>query len=213
MAVNGKAEQAYTILGKMLSEAKKVNPALVQWIFLMQAEIARVLGRFDDAEKHFQSALEVDAEGTYLKRAYAEFLLDRDRPDEALELIRDQQGDNGSLLLAAIAAKRSGQVVLADEWKSELENRYQEIRLRGSQPHGRFESRYELELNDQPAKALKLALTTWELQKEARDMRNVLQAALATENPEAAAPVLEFINTHGTEDAELRRLVDLLEKL
>ena len=213
MAVTGKAEQAYSILSKMLPDAKEVNPALEQWVLLMQADVARILGRFQDAEKHYQSALEIDAEGTYLKRAYAEFLLDRDRPVEALEMIRDQRDDNGSLLLAAIAAKRSEQKYVADGWKSQLEKRYEEIRLRGSQPHGRFESRFELELNDQPAKALELALTTWEAQKEARDMRNVLQSAVAAENPDAASPVLEFMKANGTEDAELRRLAEQLEKL
>ena len=159
MAVTGKAEQAYSILNKLLPDAQEVNPALDAVDRANASRRGSDLGTLRRCGKtSTRRALEVDAEGTYLRRAYAEFLLDRDRPLGALEMIRDQRGDNGSLLLAAIAAKRSKQKYVADGWKSQLEKRYEEIRLRGSQPHGRFESRFELELNDQPAKALKLAL-------------------------------------------------------
>ena len=102
---------------------------------------------------------------------------------------------------------------MAKKWRGQLENRYEEIRLRGSEPHGRFESRFALEIENDPAKALGLALKTWRAQKEGRDMRNVLEAALAAKRPAPARRVVDFMQEHGTEDVILRKLADELRGL
>jgi tetratricopeptide (TPR) repeat protein len=213
MAANGKAEEAYRLLSDLLPKAKTENPELVQWITMIKADIARILGRTKEAESLYQAAMKADADGTYLIRAYSEFLLDQNRPADALPLLKKQINDNGSLLLATIAAHRCGDDALATKWREQLENRYEEIRLRGSEPHGRFESRFALEIEKDPVKALGLALKTWRTQKENRDMRNILEAALAAKRPEPARRVLDFMQNNGTEDVLLRKLADELKAL
>jgi len=212
LAATGEAEAAYDSLSKILPTARERWSSVVQWILIQQAEISRALGREQQAEQHYREAL-VNAPGDqYLMRAYADFLLDCNREEEALSLLREQTRDTGILLRAAIAARRCGKEALAAEWQTQLESRFEEIRLRGSQPHGRFEARYALELKNDPQRALTVALTNWKKQKETRDTRNVLEAAVAADNPAAAHPVLMFLEEYGTEDVVLQKLAKQLER-
>lgn len=212
-AVTGEAEQAYKSLEITSRAAKKQWPAAVQWVLTMQAKIARALGRDEAAERHLREGLANDPTDFYMIREYADFLLDHDRDEEALSLTREHTNDNGILLRAAIAARRCNEQELANSWQNQLENRFEEIRLRGNQPHGRFESRYYLELKDDSQQALTIALANWEKQKEARDTRNVLEAALAAGNAEAAQLVIAFLQKHDTEDAVLLQIVEQLKEL
>ncbi|MGI9428033.1 MAG: hypothetical protein ACR2NM_05205, partial [Bythopirellula sp.] len=158
-------------------------------------------------EQHYREGLENEPGDKYLLRTYADYLLDHGREKEVLSLLRDHSNDTGILLRVAIAAKRLGEHSLAAKWQAQLEGRFEEIRLRGSEPHGRFESRCALELRADPQQALALGLANWKKQKEPRDTRNVLEAALAAGDSDRAQPVIAFLQQHGTEDAVLQKLV------
>ena len=186
MAQTGKAKEAYELLGEVLPSAEKDFPSTTQFIRTLRAEAAAVLGRENEIEEHYIAGLRENDSDYYILRGYGDLLLDREEFAKALELLREHTNDTGVLLRAAIAAKKSGETKLAEQWTRELENRFEEIRLRGGQPHGRFESRLTLELKDDPATALTIALENWEKQKEVRDTRNVLEAAIASDNPAAA---------------------------
>ncbi|QDT67469.1 hypothetical protein MalM25_03680 [Planctomycetes bacterium MalM25] len=210
MAVTGEAEAAYLLLGEQRPRVEKQLPGLVPWLLTMRAEIARALGRPAAAEKHYQAAYEADPSSSYLRRAYADFLLDGDRPDEVTDLLGDDRRDNGLLLRAAVAAKRCG-APNTMELSDTLRNRFAETRLRGDLPHGRYEARFELEFGDDPRRALELALANWARQKELRDSRNALEAALAAAEPAAAEPVIAFLRKYGTQDVAYGRLIERLE--
>lgn len=209
-ALTGEAEPAYEKLNSIADEAQQLWPAAAPWIVAMQSQVAWSLGLDEQAERHFVVGLENHPADSYLLRQYADFLLDRGRNTEAISLLREHDQDNGILLRTAIAAKRDGQLQLAGELQSQLERRFEEIRLRGDQPHGRFESRFELELNDNPVRAFEVALANWKKQKQIRDTRNVLEAALAANNAAAAQPVLDFLTEHQTEDVVLTKLAQQL---
>ena len=210
LAVTGQAEHAYEALAAILPETRSRWPGAVQWILTMQADVARALGREEQAEQHYLEGRENDPGDKYLLRSYADYLLDCGREEEVLTLLRDDCKDTGILLRAAIAAKRLGEDSIAANWLAQLEGRFDEIRLRGGEPHGRFESRCALELQEDAQQALKLALTNWQKQKEPRDTRNVLEAAIAANDLVRVQPVLEFLKRHGTEDVVLRKLVGQL---
>jgi hypothetical protein len=53
---------------------------------------------------------------------------------------------------------------------------------------------------------LSLAKENWTLQREPRDARVLLEAALATNDPAAARPALDWLASSGYEDPYLRRL-------
>jgi len=212
MAVTGFAHEAYDLTGAQLPFARQSIPDSVSWLLVMQADLARILGDFDLADRHYQECLKDSPSNRYARRAYGEFLLKRGRAKEALKMLGEPDSDNGALVLATIAASRSGRTSLAENWKFMVERRFEELRLRGGKPHGRFESQFLLEIHGVPEEALAVALTTWSHQKEATDSYNVLAAALAAGDADAAIPVIDFLRESGTEDSELLTLVKRLRK-
>jgi tetratricopeptide (TPR) repeat protein len=212
LAVTGEAEFAYASLVRVLPLVKQDYPSALQWIYTMQADIAVALGRAEQAEKHFREALTDDPANDYVLRSYADFLLDQDRNEEVVSLLREHISDTGKLLPAAIAAHRAGQKALTDEWKTQLRSRFDENRLRGNPPHGRYEARFELELGSDPKRALALARDNWEQQKQPADSRVLLEAAVAAKDNAAAKPVLDFLAKYRTQHVALDRLAKQLER-
>jgi tetratricopeptide (TPR) repeat protein len=212
LAATGQADKAYASLTEILPAVRDQWPAAVQWVLTMQAEISRALGHNERAELHYREGLANNPHDKYLLRSYADFLLDDGRNDAVLSLLRPHAGDTGILLCLAIAAHRSGQAELASNWQAQLESRFEETRLRGDQPHGRFEARYALELGTDPQRALKLAQANWQQQKEPHDTRVLLEAAIAAQDSAAAQPVLEFLKASGMQDIVLQRLAKQMER-
>jgi len=91
-----------------------------------------------------------------------------------------------------------------------LAARFAAIRLRGDVPHLREEARFELFLQDDPQRALELAGQNWARQRGQADARIFLEAALAARMPEAARPVLEWMQATSIEDVALSRLAEQL---
>lgn len=206
----GRAESALEDANALLAHPESPDSVL-GFADSVGADAARALGRFEEAEQRFRAGLQRDPSNAYLLRAYTDFLLDRGRFSEAAALAAVRPGDTGLLLRQALAAHRLGDADLAQELTARLGDRFREIRLRGDRPHGRFESRWQLELLGQPEAALATALENWALQKQVRDTRNVLEAALAANRPEAAAEAVAFLEAAGTRDADLEPLVLALE--
>lgn len=208
-AATGKSSQIASALNDLDTSE---NADLANWILATTADVHAIQGNVDLADEHYRKAISRDPNNFHLKRTYADFLLDYGKAEVVLKLLKDNEYDNGCLLLLAVAAKRLKQDNLVANLKSKLETRFKAIRLRDSVPHRRFESRYELALENNPAKALEIALENWELQKENRDARAVLEAALAAKNESAAAGVVKFLQDSGNEDAAIRKLISSMEK-
>jgi tetratricopeptide (TPR) repeat protein len=213
LAVTGGAEEAHRLLAEILPEAKQNYPSVEPWILTMQTEIALALGRDDEAEERLRDGLAKAPADRYLLRAYGELLLEKARYDEAFALVEGQAEDDGLLLCAAIAARRSGRTAEAEKLQARLESRFAEVRQRGDQPLGRFEARSMLFLKDDPAKALELALKNWSVQKETHDTQTVLEAAIAAHAPDQARPVVAFLAASGATHVVLDTLVAQLESM
>lgn len=211
-ALTGNADQAYNTLRNMLTWARANAPELVLSNRILMAEIATALGDTKLARWDFFASMIEASDDLYLLRSYADFLLDEGEAEQVLSLLQEHTQDNGILLRAAIAAEVM-QDKRAGEYKLELQRRFDEIRLRGDMPHGRYEARFELLLNHNPQKALQLARANWSKQKEPRDTRNLLEAALAAKAPDAATPAIQFLRRQKTEDAAMARLIEQIEAL
>jgi hypothetical protein len=57
---------------------------------------------------------------------------------------------------------------------------------------------------------LQLAKQNYAVQREPRDARVLLEAAVAAKNPSAAQPVQDWLRRSGFEDATIRRLAQAL---
>jgi hypothetical protein len=151
------------------------------------------------------AALKFQPRDNFLLVAYADFLLDRDRPQEVLPLLVDHaQSDTAFLRLALAQSLLHSDQTARYTWI--MAARFEALRLRGSEYFGREESRFALHLQHDPHAALDMALRNWQLQRAPWDARVVLEAALASKEPQAAVPVLEFLQSTQLEDPILEPL-------
>jgi tetratricopeptide (TPR) repeat protein len=179
-SLSGDATRSYELLDRTL-EKNLTTPASERlWALTVIAEIAVRLGRHTDAENHFRRALALELRDGYLLGAYADFLLDQDRPAEVIDLLKDETRVDGLLLRVALAEKSLRPQPAA--WSAHvatLRERFAASRQRGDKVHRREEARFTLHLLNQPKEALRLAKENWAIQREPADARILLESALA----------------------------------
>ncbi len=195
----GQARQSLVLLQQVEQAAIHTPASYRAWVQGMEAETAERLGDWPLAETHYRNALQLQPQDNFLLVAYADFLLDRARPQEVLPLLADHtQSDTAFFRLAlAQAALHSAQ---ADRYTWIMAARFEALRLRGSDYFGREESRFALQLQHDPQTALDMARRNWQVQRAPQDARVVLEAALAAKQPRAAAEVLDFMQKTKLED-------------
>ncbi len=206
----GHGLKSFQFLIESLTEADNISPEQHQWTLTVLAEIAVRLGKNDDADRYFIDAIKIRRPEAYLLAAYADFLLDRKRPGEVVDLLSDKTRIDSLLLRLALARQQQSADDLP-EIVSQLQARFSASRLRNENLHQGDEARFALYFMKQPDTALKLARENWQLQKEPKDARILLESAIAAKKPEAAVPVIELLNRTGMEHVQLRELADQLK--
>ena len=207
-SVTGRAASSERLLDLTLRRSAGTAPELDSWALTLLAEMATRRGESALAEARYQQALAQQPRDSYLLGAYADFLLDRQRPQEVLKLLKDQQRIDALLLRYALALQSlPGRQTAFQAAKAELAARFHAAMQRGDTVHQREQARFALFLQHDVPAALKLAQQNWAIQKEVPDMRILLEAALAARNDGAAQPVLAWIGANGVEDTALQRLV------
>ena len=174
------------------------------------AEAAERLGDWGQAEAHYRRALALTPNDNFLLVAYADFLLDRDRPKEVLTLLADSsQSDTAFLRLALAQAALHSPDVPLYTWI--MGARFEALIERGSDYFGREQVRFALYLQHDPQSALNIALRNWEVQRAPSDARVLLEAAQAAHQPQAAAPVLAFLRETKLQDPIIEPLARRIE--
>jgi len=208
-SVSGKTADAYALLREAVDATPDADAGLREWALTILAEIAARAGDPAAAERHFRGALALGIRDAYLLGAYADFLLDQERPAEVRVLLAEETRVDPLLLRLALAEARLGAPELP-EHVAALEARFATSRLRGDTVHRREEARFTLHLLGRPAEALRLALANWQVQREAWDARLVLEAALATGAADEAADVVAWLKKASLEDRQIAALVGQL---
>jgi tetratricopeptide (TPR) repeat protein len=195
----GQAEQSLALLTQVDRGSKALPPALSAWIQGLLAETAERLGDWAGAETHYRKALELTPHDNFLLVAYADFLLDRNRPGDVVTLLSDYaQSDTAFLRLALAKAALHSPDVPLYTWI--MGARFAALAQRGSDYFGREEVRFALHLQHDPQAALRMAERNWQVQRAPWDVRVLLEAALAARKPESAAPVLAFLRKTTLQD-------------
>jgi hypothetical protein len=169
------------------------------------------MGRNEEADQFFTEALKIPQQDVYLLSAYADFLLDQQRPAEVVAMLADKTRIDSLLLRVALAKQQLGADDLPDII-IQLKARFAASRRRGENLHQGDEARFALYLLKQSQQALQLAQANWALQHEPKDARILLEAAIAAGNPAAAQPVIELLNTTEMEHIQLRHTLRGLQK-
>jgi len=158
------------------------------------------------AEEAFREALWLTHDDVYTRAAYADFLLDENRPREVRKLLgSDTTQADATLLRAAIAAQRDGDADAAI-LRNTLAQRFAEARERGDRTHLREQARFALEVEQDAPRALELAQQNFSVQREPADARVLLESALAAGHPEAAQPARDWLRETGIDAPRLQAL-------
>ena len=204
--VTGRLRESYDALAALLSRQPEAKPEVRAWVLSMLAEMAARAGLNDAAEAHFREALAIDPSDHYLLTAYADWLLDQQRPAQVVKILDRQQRTDALLLRHALALKALNSPDLAAAVE-QLRARFAASRLRGDRVHLREEARFTRELlGDNPA-ALALARDNWAVQKEVPDLRLLLETALASNDVATVDSVRQWLARSRAEDVVINRLL------
>jgi hypothetical protein len=174
------------------------------WLALLCAELAERLGDDSAAHRHFQTA--AAGGDVYALAAFADWLLDRRRETEALDVLAQGPAQADALLLRrAIAWHRLGDTQ-ADAAVRSLRERFAAARVRGDAPHLREEGRLALDVDGDAPRALALAQQQWVIQREPADAVLLWRAAQKAGAPEAAKVLQAWLAHPAIADVRLRDL-------
>lgn len=203
-SLRGSARQASAELDRLATQA---GPQQAGWLALVRAELAERMGDNGGAETFYRQALAAAGDErpeVYTLAACADWLLDQRRAGDAALLLAGREQADALLLRLARAWRQLGDG-RAREAAHELQQRFDATRLRGDTPHLREEAYAALHLQGDSARALQLARDNWASQKEPADALLLAAAARAAGQPEAAAPLRQFMRDSGYADARLSR--------
>jgi hypothetical protein len=204
-ALTGRSSQASVSLEAALSHAR--DPSEQAYLHSLAGEVSYWSGRDEASERHLRAALALDPADRYTRALYADLLLDTERAALAKQLVHGHQSDDALLLreaLAELALQHDDAPVIA-----RVREGFAASRLRGDAVHQREEARLSLARGDARG-ALRLALSSWAVQREAWDARLVLEAALRAAEVSAAESVLAWLRRTQFEAPRVRGLASAL---
>ena len=208
----GKAAAAYQVLSAAMVKDSDTTSEKRVWVQTRLAEMSLRMGDAAQAERHFRAGYLEGIKDQFLLAAHADFLLDRGRPAEVVPLLIDWVRSD-ILLLRLALAEQALRAPKAGEHIEALRSRFDAAALRGDKLHLQEESRFNLYLLGQKEKALTLAQENWKSQREPRDARILLEAALAMKDPAAAKDALDWLERSGHEDPGMRQTAEKLKAL
>jgi tetratricopeptide (TPR) repeat protein len=203
--LNGDAPRSYAGLRAALQSSGTTDPQMRGWVLTLLAEMAVRLADSTGAEKYFLEALALAPSDTYLQGAYADFLLDQGRNREVITRLKDKSRVDGLLLRYALA-QEAAQTQSAAPSILVLRDRFDAASLRGDTVHQREQARFELRLRKNTERALALAQSNWQVQREPADVRIYLEAAQAAGDRASEKTVLAWLLQTGLQDAALESL-------
>jgi hypothetical protein len=202
-AYGGELEAGYQTLRKSLELASFPDNQL--WLQTRLGEVAAWRGLPAQAEAHYRAALALGRDDVYLLAAWADFLLDAGKHAEVVQWLRSWESSD-SLLLRLAEAEAALQLPDAARHRQMMADRFAAARARGDTTHRAEEARFELRLRQDAKTAVILARDNYAVQREPRDARILLEAAIAAKDSASAEPAREWLRTSGFEDARLGSL-------
>ncbi len=196
----GELQASYEALRAHLERAPDAPPSQRAWVELALGEMAARLGETARAEAHVRAALALDPGDVGARADLADLLLDAGRASEVRDSLAGETRSDLLLLRLTLAEHALGDPAF-ESHASLLEARARESRLRGAGVHAREEARLALEVRGDAPRALELARASFAEQREPADLRILLFAARAADDPAAAQLALDFLAATHLEDA------------
>jgi len=204
--LNGQAQKSYAKLKAGYAESGEMNPSIDVWVLTLLAEMATRLDDIKAAEQYFKKAIKIGEPDSYLLGAYSDFLLDQQRPQEVIELLKTKTRID-ALLLRYIEALKEVHSPETFQQIDMLKQRFDAATMRGDTVHQREQSRFELRLMQNPNKALQIAQLNWQTQKEPADARIFLESAIAAKDKAAMQTIIQWLASTHLEDVALTKIM------
>lgn len=209
MALGGRTDAARQEFHALLGELAGAGPAadgVRGWLFTSLAAVEQLAARPAAAGKAYRAALAAAPDG-YTRLAYADLLLEAGRPAEVFGLLAGEPDSDGVLLRRAIAARAGGDARGA-ELAGELRRRFAAIAERpgGATQHLREQARFALDIEGDAARALALARSNLQQQREAEDLLLFARAAAALPDRSARLQLDRMMSEMGVKDARIEAI-------
>ena len=205
-ALRGEFDAARTSLAGLL--ATPGLPAGTRaWLLVTQAELEQRAGRASAADAAYRASLGAQGD-SYARLAYADFLIEQQRPAEALTWLKDEARNDAVLLRLAIAGKLAASTT-AQRDAAEMRER---IALANQRPdaklfHGREQAMFALSVDGDAARALDLARGNVAHQREPLDVVVLARAAKAAGSAAALDEVRALTREMGLHDRRVQTLL------
>ena len=186
-----------TRLAEILAQPDMLPDSLRPWAIGLQGEIAALQG--DDLESltYFNAVIAADPTVIRERLLAADGLLRLGRPQAVIDVLAAAPPVDGVLLRQVLALRELGNAADSDRLEAELARRVTQNLDLGLSSHAREDGLYFLLIADDPAAALERAQVNWAMQHEIEDARLLIDAAIAAGQPDAAAPVAEWVAAQG----------------
>jgi tetratricopeptide (TPR) repeat protein len=204
LTLTAEAPAVYQRLEGILAQTGLLDASLRGYALGLMGEIAALQGRRDLARTHFAAVLAEDPDALRVRMMLADVLLADGENAAALKLLDGAAQVDGVLVRRAIAAKRLGARAAVEAARTELSRRFRQNLDLGLNAHAREEAWFYLEVAGDPGLALARAQVNWGLQREIEDAQLLIDAAVAADRPEAAAPVLRWMTEQAVAVPTLR---------
>ena len=205
-AYGGQLQSGYATLQTALRQTSDPDNRL--WLLTRLGEVAAWRGQVAQAQAHYREALSLGRDDVYLLAAWSDFLLDAGQNAEVERLLSTWTSAD-SLLLRLAEAQTALKQPEAARHRQMLADRFAAARARGDTTHRAEEARFELRLRGDAATALRLAQDNYAVQREPRDARVLLEAAMAAKSPDGAQAARDWLQRSSFEDARTRQLAQL----
>ena len=205
--LRGDAAGARKALRGLLADPAVAGPGQAgtrQWLLTSLAEIEELAGRPVAAEAAYREALELDRSG-YTLLAYVDFLFHERRPASVAPLLAREARSDAVLLRLAMAERLDGAADRPRPAAEELRSRFEAAALRpgSTTAHAREEALFALDVQGDALRALALARTNVEVQREPIDLLIYARAAVAAGDGKARDDVRKLVQQMGLRDARI----------
>ena len=209
-SLTGHAGQAYALLTLIEHPGPIAPPAIKGYVEGLLADAAVRLGRNHAADRHFRAALQWTPGDNFTLADYADFLLDRHEDLAVEKLLAGYQASDTSLLRIVFAECARHDARAARD-VADMEARFVALDQRGSRLYQREHAEFVLYVLHEPRRALQLAEQNWSVQRSPKDMRILLEAALAAHKPQATQPVMAVLARSHLQDPAIAKLTNEAE--
>ena len=172
------------------------------WALWLLADFADRAGDARAAETHLRAALEAAPLNEGIRSALSDLLLARGASREALALV-DLPAPSIGLLARRARAQQLLRDPALEDTRSQIEDLVTLASRRGDPPHLREEALIALDVDHDAARALELARSNFDTQRETVDVRLLARAASACGDTATLLTLAKWIHETGYEDHQL----------